>query len=618
MHKTIKDAQDYLNPNINLIPESPGVYRFYDIDNNLLYIGKAKNLRKRISNYLKENGVLHGRITEVLLNSERLDWVITKNEKESLILESKWIRELQPRYNIKLIDTDNLGGSVIYNNFATPKLSTWRGRKPIVGKVYGPFPGVKSKDMLSSLSEIFQVRTCKETIFNQARKLSKPCLLGEIGKCVAPCLGGDLELAHKDKMIRLEKFLKNSDYSYLDTIKSEMNIHADRDEFEKAKIKRDQLNSLKKILANQNISNEKRVNLDAIAYSTFKDIGSLTYLTVRRGDIKSIQTFSTEVDDSLNTATQFLQILSLAILDQPSIAVDNVKSIITNIKLETDQIKELSLITKIEGIKIYNPKRGLYKEILDIAISNSSQAIGNLELKRSSRIKSRINALNDLKEALGMDKIPYNIECIDISHTMGKQPVASIVTMRDGVARPQFYRKIHLPLEIGGDDYTSIKEAIYRRFTGSRCGLEGFPDLLIIDGGINQVNSAKMIYDKLSSGSDLNVKFIGLAKRLEEIFLPEQLDPIILPRNSDALILCQRIRDEAHRFAIGSHRNIRDKENLKSSFSEIKGIGEKRRKELLDHFKTVDSIYSASIDEIASIEGISYKLATSIYKALHN
>lgn len=600
-----------------LPPKKPGVYKFSNEKNQVLYVGKSKNLFNRISNYLTPSGTLHGRMPDVILKATKLEWFLTTNEVEAYVLESIWIRTLKPKYNIKLIDTDSLGG-VYLSKSNIPKLGTWRGKRFDETYSFGPFPNLRSKDLINTLSEIFKVRTCKDSFLKKHESLGKPCILGEIGKCAMPCLGGEYAAVHKNKSESLLKYLSNKNDTIISTLNCEMEKFSSLNEFEKAKIRRDQIKVLKKIEENQIIDSSLKSVINVFTYSVFKDIAVITLLEVSYGKITSIRTFSSEIDSNLSENKQFFQILSLSLSDEKSSSLKP-NEVVLNIELSSrDREIFRDLLDLEENVKVYKPKTGKKLELINFALNNSNELLGTIELKASFRIKSKEKALDELSKYLGSKKSIIRIECIDISHTQGKLPVASIVVSENGDTVKNQYRKIFIPTEFGGDDISSIKHAVERRFTGSKCGLKTFPDLLLIDGGINQVNIAKKVIDELFQGSEENILVAGIAKKLEEIYLPNISDPIIISRNSDALKLCIKIRDEAHRYAIISHRDKREKEFIKNLFDKIPNIGDSKRRILKEHYKTDLSLYETNFTELSSIRGISSKLAKEILEFIHD
>lgn len=606
-----------LAPSLDAVPDAPGVYRFYDEKEVLLYIGKAKSLSKRVNSYFKLDNIPHGRMSEVISNALRVDWVITATEKEALILEALWIRRYQPRYNIRLLESDAFGGVVIYNKNLVPKMGLWRGKRPSDGISFGPFPNTRGRDALDALSSSFGIRSCNEKIYRRAELSNRPCLLGEIGKCVAPCLGSEQKELHQIRTNSAIEFLLKSDREYLSVLEQEMLSAAENQQFELAALKRDQLTSLVNMLTKQSANTSVLTPIDAISYVTYQDLGALSVVSLRQGEIKSVRSFSAEIDSSLSQTDQFIQILSLAVSDEGKDATMP-KLLLVDVSLSDDLKNNLRNIYNNNKLTVKNPKSGKFADLLAIAARNSQESIGNLELKRNSKLVSRIIALDDLAQALN-SKVKLNrIECIDISHTQGKLPVASIVVMVDGITKQNEYRRIFLPPELGGDDYASIRHAVERRFTGSKCGLTNFPDLLLIDGGINQANAAYEILTPLLSGSDLNVEVVGLAKRLEELWPALAKEPVLLSRSSQALVLCQRVRDEAHRWAISGHRRRRESSALKSKLDDINGIGPSKRKLLIEIFGSEKAVLRATVQELSQINGIGPNLANKIYSSLHD
>lgn len=615
--ENLNAAKLKLAPSPDSVPDAPGIYRFYDEKEVLLYIGKAKSLAKRVNSYFKLDTIPHGRMSEVIANAHRIDWVITATEKEALILEALWIRRYQPRYNIRLLETDAFGGVVIYTNSRVPKMGLWRGKRPSDGVSFGPFPNTRGRDALDALSSSFGIRSCNEKVFKRAELSNRPCLLGEIGKCVAPCLGQDEIKLHSIRTKAAIEFLANSDRNYLTQLQEQMENAATSQQFELAALKRDQLAALTNMLTKQSANTSVLTPIDALSYSTYEDLGALSIVSLRHGEIKSVRSFSAEIDNSLSQNEQFLQLLTLAISDEGADILPP-KIILVNTIVDLEFKNNLQSLYANEKITVKNPKSGKFADLLSIAARNSQESIGNLELKRNSKLVSRIGALQELATALETDLKLNRIECIDISHTQGKLPVASIVVMVDGVTKQNEYRRIFLPPELGGDDYASIRHAVERRFTGSKCGLTNFPDLLLIDGGPNQANAAFEILSPLLSGSDLKIEVVGLAKRLEELWPALAKEPTLISRSSQALVLCQRIRDEAHRWAISGHRRRRETSALKSQLDDIPGIGQSKRQLLINVFGSEKAVLRASVEELSQINGIGPNLANKIYSSIHD
>jgi len=614
--KDLTLARERLTPPNLALPEQPGIYRFYDKEKNLLYVGKAKSIKKRLGGYFKPSGTLHGRMNEVLVNSYKVDWVACATEKEALILEALWIREHQPRYNLRLLETDAFGGLLVEKTSQGSKLSTWRGKRPKKGLSFGPYPGVRARDSVDSLISVFQVRSCKEKIFLRAQLQNKPCLLGEVGKCVAPCLSKENSLLNEERAKKLIKFLKEGDTSYQESLEQSMKDAAENQEFELAALKRDQKDTLEKIQLRQSANLNNRSSYDILVYKSEKDIAALTLLTIREGEVKSLRSFGAEYDPTLETSTQVLQLLSLVLNDEGKSPYPT-KKILSDIEFSYEEVQLLQGIFENDTLIVKKIKTTSEKKAATLAILNADESLGNLELRRPARLISRVKALEDLQNALDLPSLPYRIECIDISHTQGRLPVASIVVMVDGVTKQSEYRRIFLDPSVGGDDYASIREAVYRRFTGSHAGLTAYPDLLLIDGALNQANSAEIIVSQLLEGSDQHIPIVGIAKRLEELWKANDNEPILLSRTDPALILVQRIRDEAHRWAIGGHRRRREIDALKTKIDGLSGIGQKRKKLLLTHFGDEAAIYRATLSELAATPGIGETLANTIYQQIH-
>ena len=606
-------AQARVRPDLESIPKLPGIYIFFAPDETILYVGKAKNLYSRLSQYFRPAQKLHGRISEMLVKAQRVEWIITQSEVEALILEAKYIRKNQPKYNVKLLDTDPYGGIAISNNYPQ-KIFTWRGKRPNSVKSYGPFPGVRSKNIIDSLTKSFGLRSCKDTQFKRSSLLQKPCLLGEIGQCVAPCLTSTPKSVVDASLKNTLNFLDGEKGDILSFVIEERDKAARDENFELAAKKRDQHSALLKIAQIQNIDVGNKIDVDAFALSIESDIGVMTQVTVRNGELISLVTSQVDVDTNLTVDENYLQILANNLTAEKN-EIYSLKYVLLDRNIE----KNLKLTLEKEfTIKILSRDNNKYKPIIILAEKNSIENLPYLLLRNTTRLSSRLEALDELSKILGSSNKITRIECLDISHTQGKFPVASVVVSQEGMLLPSQYRKVHLPADIGGDDYGSLRAAILKRMTNSHMGYKELPQLFVIDGGALQVAAVHSELEKLLLGSDLDICVIGLAKRMEEIYLPNNPLPLILPRSSQALIILQRIRDEAHRYAIISHRKLRDKNVLKTSLDDIPGLGKAKLKLLVSNFGNLESVYSATEGELSQVSGIGDKLASVIYKNLHS
>ncbi|MBI5680758.1 MAG: excinuclease ABC subunit UvrC [Methanobacterium sp.] len=576
------------------LPDKPGVYIMRNIDDDILYVGKAKSLIKRVKSYFSlSKQPLKTRI--LMSHFHNLEYIITDTEKEALILESNLIKKHKPKYNIRLKD-DKRYPYIKITNETFPRVLITRTVNNDKSYYYGPFTDTGSvRSIVKSIKALFKIRECK--------KMNGPCLNYQINLCSAPCSGKISAQAYNEIVEKINLFFEGK-YDQIIEMLNEMMIEAaNNQEFEKAAVLRDQILSVDNILEKQKIEFDRGLEQDVITCAYDEKIACVVVFSIRDGKIIGKDDFlMSGAEDTLphKILAAFLKQYYMSPRNPPS-------EIIIQYKVDdVDLIAEWLSESRGNEVILRTPQNNAESRLVQMVTKNA-EIIKN----HQSEVK---NALFDLKKYLNLKKIPHKIEAFDISNISGKLSVGSMVVFEEGFPKKSKYRKFKIDMD-GPNDYAMMKNVLNRRYIKLFSENDDKkPDLILVDGGKGQLNVA---LDVLKSFKIDDIPIIGLAKEFEHIFVPEISTPLILPRNSAALHLLQRIRDEAHRFAVSYHKKLRSKEIKYSLLDEIKGIGEKRKLLLLKHFGDIEQIKNASIDEIRSVNGISSHLATEIHKYLH-
>lgn len=544
---------------IKLVPAQPGCYLYYDKDGEIIYVGKAKNLKRRVYSYFHKQ---HESVkTNVLVSQiEKLEYIITDSEVEALILESHLIKKHKPRYNILLKDDKKYPYFLITDeDFPRIQVVRKKNLNPDKGRFYGPYTDVGAMySTLDFLKKLFPLKQCKTPKFS-----NRPCLYYHIGKCLAPCQGKVTPEEYQKLIHQVELFLSGKQSELLKQIQIQMQKYAESEQFEKAAKMRDSYMDLQKTLERQKVVYENtKLNEDIIALLYEDGILAIVIMMIREGrliDKKDFTYFVDNIDKTEYFETFFREYYTNLKLEYPDKIVSRDLEEIGDKELYQDWLKVIS------GKKItinYGRGRGKYGELYELALKNAANLLENARLKKMAQIRDDFNEVGSyLAEKLHLSNFPNRIECYDISHIQGTNTVASMVVFQNGLPKKSAYRKFKIKTTEGKpDDFLSMKEVLSRRL--ARLGQKNWekPDLIIIDGGKGQLSSVMQIVEEMGikTGKD-GIDFVSLAKREEEVFLPHQSDSILLPRNSNALYLIQRIRDEAHRFAITFHRDLRSK-----------------------------------------------------------
>ncbi len=628
------------------IPTQPGVYRFRDAKGRVVYVGKAKSLRARLSSYFQDIGNLHPRTATMVTTATSVEWTVVKTEVEALQLEYSWIKEFDPRFNVKYRDDKSYPWLAVTVSDEFPRVMVGRGAKRRGTRYFGPYSHAWAiRETVDILLRVFPMRSCSNGVFKRSSQIGRPCLLGYIDKCAAPCVGNVSAEEHRAIVDDFCEFMAGRTKPFMKRIEQEMYAASEDLDFEKAARLRDDLGAMQKALEKQAVVFGDGSDADVIAVAEDPLEVAVQVFYVRGGRIRGQRGWVADRTDEGDTASlveQFLLQLYAGVA--PEDARDAVPREILVPELPAETATWEQLLTDLRGsrVEIRVPQRGDKRTLQETVARNAKESLALHKTKRASDLTTRNIALGEIAEALELDEAPLRIECYDVSHIQGTEIVASMVVFEDGLARKGEYRRFVIRDQEGSDDVAAMHEVITRRFkrlldeqarselrpgdpesgsgpmlvdpdTGRPRKFAYAPGLVVVDGGAPQVAAAKRALDEL--GID-DIPVCGLAKRLEEVWVPGEEDPVILPRTSEGLYLLQRVRDEAHRFAITHHRNRRSKSMVESVLDGVPGLGEVRRKTLLRHFGSLRKLRAATVEEIAAVPGVGPRTAAAIKSAL--
>ena len=599
-----------LQTQLDNLPKDPGIYLMKNKSGQIIYVGKAKSLRKRVRSYFQKSRNHSFKTQALVKRIADLDYVVTDSEVEALILEATMIKKHNPKFNIRLKDDKTYPYIKVTTNEDYPRVYMTRIVRKDGAKYFGPYTNVSAvHKTLKLLRDLFPLRDCKKSI-SQNKKEERACLNYHIEKCLGPCVE-DIDVTKYNKMIKeIILFLKGKQQDLIKQLENEMQEAANRREFERAAELRDQMQAIKDITKKQKVVSPDFEDQDIIATAHEDSLACVQVMVVRNGRLVGQEDFimeGTSVEAIDETLTAFLKQYYMNINYIP-------KEILLEIEIEDKEIIEDWLNEK-RGSRVYlkNPQRGAKRELVNMAQRNAKYNLKDYLIKSDYQSRKPLKGVKELQTYLDLDKPPIRIEGFDISNIQGTDPVASLVVFENGRPKKSDYRRFKIKTVEGPNDFAMMQEVVERRY--SRIINEGkeMPDLILIDGGKGQLNAALEILDDLGVGDQ---PIFGLAKREEEVFVKGEPEPIILPRDGESLYLIQRVRDEAHRFAVSYHRKLRSRRITHSMLDDISGVGKKRRESLLKHFGSLDKIRSASIDELSEVHGISEKIATTIYNYL--
>ncbi|MCU1591198.1 MAG: excinuclease subunit [Frankiales bacterium] len=658
------DPSSY-RPAAGTIPVQPGVYRFRDDRGRVVYVGKAKSLRSRLSSYFQDVQNLHPRTRQMVTTASSVEWTVVTTEVEALQLEYSWIKEFDPRFNVRYRDDKSYPSLAVTLYEDYPRLQVMRGPKKKGVRYFGPYAHAWAiRETLDLLLRVFPARTCSTGVFKRAGQVGRPCLLGYIGKCSAPCVGRVTQEEHREIVEDFCDFMAGSTGRYLKRLEKEMADAAKAQEYERAARLRDDIGALRRAVEKQTVVLGDGTDADVIAVAEDQLEAAIQVFYVRGGRVRGQRGFVVDKVEDLTTAEVIGQFLTQAYgEDDPDPEepverrMDAGNGVVTGdagdvprevlvpvLPPDADAISQWLCTLRGTNVVLRVPQRGDKKALLETVERNAKHAFALHKTKRASDLTARSKALAEIQEALGLGEAPLRIECFDVSNLQGTSVVASMVVFEDGLARKSEYRTFAVKGVEGQDDVASLHEVIRRRFaryvaerieegeldaaevgddaaphtpidpvTGRPRRFAYPPQLVVVDGGQPQVAAAQRALDEL--GVD-DVALCGLAKRLEEVWLPGVDAPVILPRTSEGLYLLQRVRDEAHRFAISFHRKKRSKSMVESALDEIVGLGATRKKALLRHFGSLKRLRAASVEDVMEVPGVGRRTAESVVSAL--
>jgi len=622
------------------IPVEPGVYRFRDQHGRVIYVGKAKSLRSRLTSYFADVASLHPRTRQMVTTAAKVEWTVVKTEVEALQLEYNWIKEFDPRFNVRYRDDKSYPVLAVTLGEEFPRLMVYRGPRKKGVRYFGPYSHAWAiRETLDLLTRVFPARTCSAGVFKRHKQIDRPCLLGYIDKCSAPCIGRVTAEQHRQIVLDFCDFLSGKTDRYARSLEQQMNTAAQHLDFERAARLRDDLSALKRALEKQAVVLGDGTDADVVAFADDELEAAVQVFHVRGGRVRGQRGWIVEKpgDPGDSGEAQLVeQFLTQFYGEQAELdgAADESSNpvprevLVPCLPPNSDELA--SWLSNLRGsrVALRVPRRGDKRALAETVQRNAKEALQQHKLKRAGDFTARSAALQNIQESLGLAEAPLRIECVDISHVQGTDVVGSLVVFEDGLPRKSDYRHFAIREAAGqgrSDDVASIAEVTRRRFArhlqeANTLAPEGKsrkfaypPNLYVVDGGAPQVNAASAVLDELGI---TDVAVIGLAKRLEEVWVPSEPDPIILPRNSEGLYLLQRIRDEAHRFAISYHRSKRSKRMTASALDAVPGLGEHRRKALVTHFGSVARLRQATVEEITAVPGIGVATATAVRDAL--
>ena len=623
-------------PRPGQIPVDPGVYRFRDAHGRVIYVGKAKSLRPRLSSYFQDVGALHPRTATMVRTATAVEWTVVATEVEALQLEYSWIKEFDPRFNVKYRDDKSYPFLAVTLDEEFPRAQVLRGAKRKGTRYFGPYSHAWAiRETLDLLLRVFPLRTCSMGVFKRAAQTGRPCLLGYIDKCAAPCVGRVTPDEHRAIAEDFCAFMAGDTDPFVRRLERDMRAAAKDLEFERAARLRDDLGALNKALERSAVVLGDSTDADVFAIAQDELEAAVQVFHVRRGRVRGQRGWVVEKDqwesfgEREGAAALVERLLQQVYGDR---AAEDVPREVLVPSLPTDAGTMVSWLSERRGsaVDLRVPRRGDKRALMETVRRNAEQALARHKVARAGDLTARSQALQELQDALGLDEAPLRIECFDVSHVQGTEVVASMVVVEDGLPRKSDYRRFIVRGAVDGtarDDTAAMREVLSRRFarlteeaaqkvdpaTGERRRFAYPPNLVVVDGGLPQVNAA---YEVLTRLEVTGVTVVGLAKRLEEIWVPGSEYPVIVPRTSEGLYLLQRLRDEAHRFAITFHRARRSAAMTRSTLDDVPGLGPSRQAALLRAFGSVKKIRAAGVADLVTVPGIGPALAQVILDTL--
>jgi excinuclease ABC subunit C len=616
------------------------VYRFRDEHGRVIYVGKAKSLRQRLSSYFQDLSALHPRTQTMVTTAASVEWTVVSTEVEALQLEYSWIKTFDPRFNVKYRDDKSYPYLAVTMGDEVPRVQVMRGAKRKGTRYFGPYAHAWAiRETVDLLLRVFPVRTCSNGVFRRAQQIGRPCLLGYIGKCSAPCVGWISVDDHRALAEDFGDFMAGSTGRFVRRLEREMAEASQAQEYERAARLRDDLAALSKALEKSAVVLDDATNADLFAFAQDELEAAVQVFHVRGGRIRGQRGWVVEKVEDVDTGDLVERLLQQVYGDAPNAVPREV--LVPELPAEPARVTEWLCELRGARVDLRVPRRGDKRTLLETVERNAKQALALHKTRRGGDLTTRSQALQELQDALFLTSAPLRIECYDVSNLQGTEVVASMVVFEDGLPRKSEYRRFSVRGVDGRDDTAWMHEVLTRRFrrylqdrsdtgepeledsadgpqpidptTGKPRRFAYPPNLVVVDGGPPQVAAAQRALDEL--GID-DVALIGLAKRLEEVWLPGDEHPVVLPRTSQGLYLLQRVRDEAHRFAITYHRQRRSRSMTVSELDGVPGLGSSRRAALLKHFGSVKRLRSATAEDIAEVPGVGPATAQAVVEAL--
>ena len=615
-------------PPAGTIPDAPGSYQFKDADGRVIYVGKAHSLRSRLSNYFGSPSSMPPRTAQMVAAAASVEWIQVRNDVEALMLEYSLIKQHRPRFNIRLRDDKSYPFLAITTDDRWPRAMVMRGKKRKGVTYFGPYGHAYAiRETLDLLLRTFPIRTCSENKFNHHARLGRPCLLFHIEKCTGPCVG-EVEKAEYDRLVgELIDFLGGETQAVVRRLEQQMREAADALEFERAARMRDRLASVRKAIEKQAMVTERPEDLDVIGIHGDDLEAAVQVFYVRKGRVMGRKGFVVDKVEDV-TPEQLMGTVVEGLYGDAEASTVPKEVLVPDLPDDLDLYVDWLSWARGSKVRIRVPQRGDKRALQAMVTQNAREEFVRHRLKRASDHNARARALNALQEALDLPEAPLRIECFDMSHIQGSDYVGSMVVMEDGLAKKSDYRRFKIREVPGNDDFAAMEEVLTRRLTALLAerdlpagapGRRRFaypPNLLVVDGGKGQLSVAMKVVEEL--GLDGEISVAALAKRYEEVFVPGQADPVRIPRQSEALYLLQRLRDEAHRFAITYHRELRGKRMTKSSLDGIPGLGPARKKRLVKELGGVAAVRAAPLDDLLALPWLPDAVARSVHERLHS
>ena len=610
------------------IPDGPGSYQFKDAHGRVIYVGKAKNLRSRVSSYFADPATQHPRTAAMVAAASSVEWIEVRNELEALMLEYNLIKEHRPRFNVRLRDDKSYPFLAVTTADEWPRATVMRGRKRQGTKYYGPFAHAWAiRDTLDELVRTFPVRTCSDSKYVQHQRLGRPCLLFHIEKCSGPCVGAVSKDDYATQVSGLLRFLDGGSEDVVDDLTEEMKRASDALDYEKAARVRDRLGAIQRVLERQQMVADSTESFDAIGLAEDELEASIQHFYVRRGRVVGRNGYIVDKVEELSGEELMHRIIENTYAEPPALGIPPL--VVTSCDVQDSTVLE-EWLRSIRGtnVEIRPVKRGDKRELMELVVGNATDELKRHRMKRSRDYNSRSKALQELQGLLDLPEAPLRIECYDMAHLQGTDYVGSMVVLEDGMPSPREYRHFRIKSGIGNDDYAAMREVLHRRLSAYLSERDRAPDaadkprrfsyppqLIVVDGGKGQLAVAVDVVHEL--GLQDVIPVAALAKRLEEVFVPGREEAVEIDRGSEALFMLQRIRDEAHRFANSYHRKLRGKRMVATGLEGIAGLGAVRRTKLLAHFGSLGALKKATLEEIHAVSWLPDDVGQRVYDALH-